>query len=1047
MSLLRTRAFFLSILFILLLSSLSFSQHLYYIGVENLSGSSSPNYGYGQFFSISNRTATNYLYVCNGNRISIYNATPPDNISFNRYYTSTTLSYFQFINDGNNGYSAVNTAGIRTYNMAGTNYPSPTQSGSQTGANDAQNMVKFGNYLYVAGGYYGMRTVNVTTLNSPTVTATYNDGTGNWNSIDANNNLVVCSHDNGFKVFTKTNPAQPALAASIDTLNVIPIQLHLEGNRLYMQVNSGTYQGILVWDVSVPIAPVLIARLARYPTSYCIDGNYMYLGVNVGTNQNRIITYDISNLNSITPVDSFYQSSGQIVSMYRNDYVLYAMRTDGTNRDLLTFDLLGSVAMTTPAGNDTLFTGDSLTIAWTGTRLLGAVTIEINRNYPSGTWEYVGTATYSDLQFPWQITGPASTNTRFRVRSLTYPQTAETAANTAVLDRSLTYLEPAAGATRYIGDADTVRWSQVGLTGNVRVEYNNNYPAGLWQIIGSTAASNQRFIWTLTGTPVTNFRYRISSIAYPTLMDSTSGNLTLAARTITVTSPNAVEYWYIYDTTTVRWTSANVTGNVVVELNTSYPTGTFNTIGTVAASAGQLSYPVPAGSTTTTARVRIRSVSYPIATDISDTNFRISSRAINMSKPIGGEVFNVLSGDTIKWSVSNVPGNVLIEMNRNFSSGAWETIGTFPSSQQIVLWNITGPVTTNARIRIRAVNYPWIYRISSTSFTIRANPSVSYNPATLTYSGIPVGTTSSNQTVAVASRSQLSIKALTFTHNNPRFTVTLSNSDSTATGTDSLRFRIAFTPDSIASVYDTLNITFSSPYTAIAIPLTGTGNGAYFRVATSTVSFDLTEAGNRTSQNIMLANTGNVSLTPVTATGANADFTVTMPADPTIPANGSVSASINFQPQGAGTKTATFKFIANGVDIDTFTVEVTGSGKTTPQAPANLIVNTAVDDASLSWSPVTQSVNNFPVSVARYLVLFNASNPYNEASYYFLTFTTSATVAQHLGVVRHSPSMHYQVKAWLGDGDTFDRIIRNIPQGTPASEVLNQLSAHGTIQN
>jgi len=1051
---LRRYSFYFSLLLLVLLSSTVFAQHLVYITNTALGGTGSPTYGYSGLFSMytvpSGTSAGTYLYVANGGTatiggLNIFNVAIPDGpaLSGNVYQGNT---YYQQIVTESRSYMATSNAGIRTYTLAttGNNAQRPVNVSGNAGqwATDAQNMAKVGNYIYIAAMSQGMKTANVTTLANPTQANIYNDGT-TWTSIDANANVVAAAHDGGIQLFTKVDPSSPQVSGSIG-VGGSAYQIHLDGNNLYyMVIGAVADSGVWKYDVSNPASPQLLGRIHRTVTSYLIDTNYVYLANNIGSNSSRIYTYDWSNVASPVIIDSLDASNaGQITNMYRWNGYLYGYRTNGANHDFINMDILGSIHLITDNGGDTLYTGDTVNITWSGFRFPGVVRIEVNRNYPSGAWEYVGDATFTDGQFAWPVTGPTTTNARFRVRNTTYSILSDEGdASLSILTRAVTYTGPAAASIRYIGDNDTISWNTLGVTGNVRIDFSNNFPAGGWQTLGTAPATAGSYVWTIAATPSTTARYRVTSLVYPALSDSTSGDITIAARTIAVTYPNGGETWYQQDTVNIAWTPTNVDGNVVVELNRTYPSGSFGLLGITTATAGTFSYPVVGPNTTgATARIRIRSMSYPVANDTSNANFTISSRALALTKPVGGETFYVLNNDTIKWTFANLPGTLRIELNRSYPNGTWELIATPNVSASRYIWNYSAPVTTTARIRITSVNYPWFNATSPANFTIQANPGPYHAPINMSFTNIPIGTTSAAQTTATASRSQLFIKATSWSHSNSRFHITMLNADSSATGTDTIRFSITFTPDTISTQYDTLRVGYNAPYTSTWFYLTGSGTGSYFRLPTTNVVFDTTEAGESRFLSFTLQNTGNVALVPVRASGNNNEFSFSLPGDSTVPANGIASATLSFTPQGAGLRSSTLQFTApNGIGTNTYTVNVSGLGKTTPASPTGVAVTTNANNATIQWNPVTQSIHGYDVSVDRYLVFFNASSPYNANNFYYLTYTLTDTFATHPGVVLFSPSMNYQVRSWVGNSSTFDRVIRTIPKGTPMNEVWSRL--------
>ena len=109
-----------------------------------------------------------------------------------------------------------------------------------------------------------------------------------------------------------------------------------------------------------------------------------------------------------------------------------------------------------------------------------------------------------------------------------------------------------------------------------------------------------------------------------------------------------------------------------------------------------------------------------------------------------------------------------------------------------------------------------------------------------------------------------------------------------------------------------------------------------------------------------------------------------------------------------------------------------------PAAPGNLAITTLGENANLTWARVDTNIYGQVITVERYLVFFRAEESYG---WNFLASTMGANSTQytHATVVTHSRQMFYQVRAWIGDTDSFTRIVREFSIGTPEGEVLHRL--------
>ncbi|MDK9700468.1 MAG: M6 family metalloprotease domain-containing protein [bacterium] len=79
---------------------------------------------------------------------------------------------------------------------------------------------------------------------------------------------------------------------------------------------------------------------------------------------------------------------------------------------------LGTITMTRPNGGEAFIVGNRHAITWQSNGLSGRLRIEIDRNYPSGTWETVIDSISLNSPYAWICTGPGTELARLRIRTL-----------------------------------------------------------------------------------------------------------------------------------------------------------------------------------------------------------------------------------------------------------------------------------------------------------------------------------------------------------------------------------------------------------------------------------------------------------------------------------------------------------------------------------------------------------------------------------------------------------------------------------------------------
>jgi len=168
---------------------------------------------------------------------------------------------------------------------------------------------------------------------------------------------------------------------------------------------------------------------------------------------------------------------------------------------------------------------------------------------------------------------------------------------------------------------------------------------------------------------------------------------------------------------------------VEIDLNRSYPAGAWEVLTSSAGNTGSYNWTVT-GAVSTTSRIRVHGVTQTSAGDTSNGNFTIASSGgggatITITLPNGGEIARVNSFFPLRWTAVNAGASptVLIQLNRSYPNGAWETLNYSAANMGYYTWPVNGASTSQARIRIIASNNSAVGDTSNGNFTISATVS------------------------------------------------------------------------------------------------------------------------------------------------------------------------------------------------------------------------------------------------------------------------------------------------------------------------------------
>jgi hypothetical protein len=158
--------------------------------------------------------------------------------------------------------------------------------------------------------------------------------------------------------------------------------------------------------------------------------------------------------------------------------------------------------------------------------------------------------------------------------------------------------------------------------------------------------------------------------------------------------------WPINSTQTIQWNPTGVSGNVKIELSRNGGT-TWTVLFANTPNDGAQNWTV-AGPATSQALVRISSLSNAAVKDSSNAVFTLGGGSVTVVAPNGGEVWPIGSIQTLRWNSSGFTGNVKIELSRNGGT-TWGVLFSNTANDGAENWKVTGPSTTQARLRVSSV--------------------------------------------------------------------------------------------------------------------------------------------------------------------------------------------------------------------------------------------------------------------------------------------------------------------------------------------------------
>jgi len=209
----------------------------------------------------------------------------------------------------------------------------------------------------------------------------------------------------------------------------------------------------------------------------------------------------------------------------RNDHTCY------DNSGLFTIVPPCEITVTSPNGGETWEPGSTHTIRWTSSGTSGNVRIQYTTG-GIGSWINIVSSTADDGTYSWNI--PSSINSdkcRIRVSDVNdYSGCYDISDDdfTIAPGCQITVNSPNGGETWEAGSTQTITWSSVNTSGNVRIEYSTNGGV-MWLLVSGNTSDDGSHQWNVPGSiNSTQCRVKISDVSNSTCNDQSNHQFTIS---------------------------------------------------------------------------------------------------------------------------------------------------------------------------------------------------------------------------------------------------------------------------------------------------------------------------------------------------------------------------------------------------------------------------------------------------------------------------------------------------------------------------------------
>ena len=376
-----------------------------------------------------------------------------------------------------------------------------------------------------------------------------------------------------------------------------------------------------------------------------------------------------------------------------------------------------TISVTSPNGGENWPVDSIQEITWSSSGTSGTVDLEYSINNGS-SWTIIESAITDDGSYDWTIPNDPSTECLVRVSDTDGdPSDVSNATFTISSPASITVTAPNGGEDWQVGTTQTITWTSVNTSGDVRLEYSTDNGSGWSEIIASTADDGTHD-WIIPDDPSTECLVRITDTDGDPSDVSDAVFTISAVPSITVTAPNGGEDWTVGTTQTITWTSENTSGNVRLEYSTDNGSGWSEIIASTS-DDGTHDWTIP-DDPSTDCLVRVTDTDGD-PSDVSDAVFTISAvPSITVTAPNGGENWAAGTVQVITWASVNTSGTVKLEYSTTNGS-AWNEIVASTSDDGAHDWTIPTDPSTECLVRVSDTDGDPM-DTSDAVFTISAEP-------------------------------------------------------------------------------------------------------------------------------------------------------------------------------------------------------------------------------------------------------------------------------------------------------------------------------------
>ncbi|NNE45065.1 MAG: T9SS type A sorting domain-containing protein [Rhodothermales bacterium] len=360
-----------------------------------------------------------------------------------------------------------------------------------------------------------------------------------------------------------------------------------------------------------------------------------------------------------------------------------------------------SITVDVPNGGEVWDAGSTRYIRWHSQGFNGPVSIEFSLDN-GVTYQGIVSAAENTGTYTWTVPNESSTSALVRISDSATGDVSDASDATFTITPLPPTLTVDAPNGREIWDAGSlrsIRWHTTDYQGEIGIEYSTD-GGSTYTVVTASTTDDGVYSWTVPETPTEQGLLRIFNPENPATSDVSDAYFAITSASLTVLAPNGGEEWQVGTSHSIEWFSEHFEDPVRIEYSTDSGS-TFVEIANATPNTGSYVWLVP-NTPTAEALVRISDATDWMPADTSDAVFTISPQSepsLTVANPNGGEIWEVGSSQSIRWSSVDFDGPIHIEYSTDDGLTYADVVATTPNSGAYT-WLVPDTPTYVALVRI-----------------------------------------------------------------------------------------------------------------------------------------------------------------------------------------------------------------------------------------------------------------------------------------------------------------------------------------------------------